>query len=118
MAKKTKKELSERNPLEIIADLQVMQATAGWAIMIQIIENQLIILNEMILNKTHNGRIDGQEISDKDVDELRHKRGYLIDLRDTPQRYINTLQTEDVQPESFDPYFKDAKEIISHRKNQ
>ncbi len=117
MAKK-KKELSERNPLEIIADLQVMQATAGWAIMIQIIENQLIILNEMILNKTHNGREDGQEITDADVDQLRHKRGYLIDLRDTPQRYIQTLQTEDVQPENFDPYFKNAKEIIDSRKKQ
>lgn len=114
--KKTTKDLSERNPLEIIADLQVMQATAGWAIMVQIIGKQLIILNEMILNKTSDGREDGPVISDADVDELRHKRGYLIDLRDTPQRYINTLQTEDVQPEDFDPYYKNANDIIKDRK--
>jgi hypothetical protein len=72
----------------------------------------------MILNKTHNGREDGNAITDKDVDELRHKRGYLIDLRDTPQRYVQILQNVDVQPEDFDPYFKDAKEIIDSRKKQ
>lgn len=116
--KKTTKDLSERNPLEIIADLQVMQATAGWAIMVQIIDKQLLILNDMIINKTHNGREDGTAITDADVDELRHKRGYLIDLRDTPQRYIETLQSTDIQPEEFDPYFKDAKEIIASRKSQ
>lgn len=121
MSKKTTKKtkaLSDRNPLEIISDLQVMQATSGWAIMIQIIESQLTTLNDMILNKTANGREDGGAITNEDVDELRIKRGYLIDLRDTPQRYIQTLQTEDVQPEDFDPYYKSFIDIIDSRKKQ
>lgn len=121
MSKKTTKKikaLSDRNPLEIISDLTVMQATSGWAIMIQIIESQLEALNNMILNKTTNGREDGGAITNEDVDELRIKRGYLIDLRDTPQRYVQLLQNVDIQPEDFDPYFKDAQSIIDSRKQQ
>lgn len=117
MAKKTK-ELVERNPLEIIADLQILISTAGWQIIREVMQGNVATLNEMILNKTIDGKPESTEISDQDVDQLRYKRGFMIDLMNTPENYIEKLQDKGIEPEEFDPYFKDAKEIIADRRSK
>ena len=42
----------------------------------------------------------------------------MLDLKNIPQNMIDKLSDEDAEPENFDPYFKDAKEIIAERRKQ
>lgn len=112
---KKKEKISKRNPLEIIEDLEILKNTEGWRIVLEIIKGNVKVLDNMILEKNN---VDGTELSDEDIDKLRYKRSYLLELKNTPENYIEKLKKEDLKPREYDPYFKTAKEIIADRKKR
>lgn len=113
MAKK-KRKLKGFSPEEIAMDLETLQATPGWAVILRICEGNIEALDQMIIEKK-----DGAEIlTELEVDRLRDKRGYLKELMETPAAYIEKITQENVVPEDFDPYWKDAETMIAARKKK
>jgi hypothetical protein len=102
----------------IIADIRIMLATEGWRIIKEIMDENIVMLNHKILEKTANGEPDGPVLDDKSVDELRYKRVCLMDLNELPARYIEKLTEDDTPEENFDPYFKSPEELIKEKKNK
>ncbi len=112
ITKKKKNKLKGFSPEETIMDLEMLLSSPGWAVVMKICEGNIEDLNQMIIEK-----MEGKEIlTEAEVDRLRDKRGYLKELMETPQNYIEHLSENTTKPEDFDPYFKSAKELIASRR--
>lgn len=97
----------------IIAALASMQASAGWAIMVRILNDNIKFLETAILDK-----VDPKTkrvLSDEDVEMARIKRSLNIEVRDTPQNYGNVVREMGQKPIDYDPYFKTNDEIKKAR---
>ena len=97
----------------IIAALASMQASAGWAIMVRILNDNIKFLETAILDK-----VDPKTkrvLSDEDVEMARIKRSLNIEVRDTPQNYGNVVREMGVEPIDYDPYYKTNDEIKKAR---
>ncbi len=92
--------------------LQAMQATEGWAVMLQNLLLNIEYLEECILEKKQ----DDMPLNDLEIDRLRDKRGFLKELVEMPQKYAEKLADGTAKPENFDPYYNDVKELIRERK--
>lgn len=102
----TKSSLAEQ-----ISALTSLQASVGWAMIVQVLQTNKAYLERMILD-----RIDPEseeELSESEVDKVRYKRELTIDLLETPMnliRYIEEMSEGD-QLVDYDPYQK-AEELI------
>ena len=97
----------------IIAALASMQASAGWAIMVRILNDNIKFLETAILDK-----VDPKTkrvLSDEDVEMARIKRSLNIEVRDTPQNYGKVVQDMGQEPIDYDPYYKTNDEIKKAR---
>jgi len=93
-----------------VAALLSMQASAGWAILLNILEENIKYLEKAILDKVD--PLTQAPIDDKEIENLRVKRGLNIELRDTPKNYIKKLQPDEAKEgENFDPYPKTAEDL-------
>lgn len=100
----------------IVLALQAMVAMEGWAVIVQICNANIEHLESAIIEK-----MDPETkaaLTDYEVEMLRIKRGYLVELRDTPANYAKQLNDSPVPPEEFDPYFKSADDIIKARREK
>lgn len=114
IAKRTKK----KQPEELtILTLQAGIASEFWGIIMQIAQANIVLLEKQIISK-----IDEEtkkSLSDLEIDRLRDKRGYLIELTKTPENYIELLRKKgNVAPTNFDPYYTDPKDIIADRRKK
>lgn len=111
MPKKRKKEKISLTEQQVL-DLENLISMSGWAIIVGIMDRNIEALEESILEKEQ----FGISLTEKDVDRLRDKRGYLIELKETPSKYIAKIAREGTAPEEFDPYHTNAQDIINSRK--
>lgn len=100
----------------IILYLQDMMKSAGWKIVEQIFKDNIILIEKQILEKMN--AETGESISEKEVDKLRIKREYFLQIIDTPKGYIEMLENPESTPEEFDPFFKTIKDIEKARQNE
>ncbi len=94
----------------IVGALMSLQTSQGWAIIVKILNDNIAYLEKAILDKIDPAT--KEVLSDKDVEELRVKRGLNIELRDTPQNYTKVVKDNGTVPEEYDPYFKTKADII------
>lgn len=102
MGKKTKtiKKMGWKDKVNALADLQ---ASAGWEVLLANLSNNLHITEKVILEKQS---IDGETITDAEVDLLRERRQVLIGLIDSPSVLSAMLTEDNHEPEgvNYDPY--------------
>lgn len=116
MTIKTRKAKAPTDTGRIVLALQAMAATEGWAIIVRICESNIEYLEKAIISKC-----DPQTktiLSDSEVDNLRAKHDYLVELKNTPENYRKALTKIDIAPENFDPYFQTAEDVIEARKKR
>lgn len=87
----------------IVMALQGLQANAGWVFLMQLFEENKKILAEMIISKED---IDGKPLSEEMADEARYKYGYLKELMNKPEEYIEKLRPKKTTENDLDPYDK------------
>lgn len=92
----------------IIAALEVMQSSTGWAILTRNIKANIAVLENQIIDKKNE---DGAELSDADIDRLRDRRNYLVDLGYTPFTIINGLKEGTIEVPQDDPYPQNEAEL-------
>lgn len=93
--------------------LQAMVVTEGWAFILRINQTNIDILTKQILDKVDENK---QPISEAEVDLLRAKRGYLIELSELPEKFIAGVEANmGVTEKNFDPY-QSREELIESRK--
>lgn len=98
----------------IVLALQAMAVTEGWAIVVQTCERNIEYLEQSILSKCE--PTTEEILSDADVDLLRAKRDFLLELKELPQRFMEKLSESPEPPQNFDPYYKTADDIIRARR--
>ncbi len=81
--------------------LQQLIGSQGWKIVLEQIEGNISVLEESILTKTDPA---GKRLSDDEVDQLRDKRGYLVELRRMPEKLLSIFQADSGTEKDFDPY--------------
>lgn len=96
------------NKDEEIAALTALEVHTGWQIILRILRENIEVLEYCILEGVD---MNGKRLSDKDIEDLRHKRGIYKELLDTPKMYIAMWQAMDVLEDDSDPYFKNVKEM-------
>lgn len=112
--KTTRKAKAPVDSGRIVLALQALVATEGWAVIVRVCQGNIEHLEKAIIDKR-----DPETkavLSEVEVDLLRAKRDYLVELRDTPANFSKKLQSEAVTPEEFDPYYKTAEDVIRERR--
>lgn len=101
-----------------IGALNSLVASAGWAMIVRILNENIAYLERAILEKKDPA--SGIELTDEEVEKLRYKRGLNMELKDTPQKYGRTLLEMGEVPENFDPYWskEDIKKMESSLKSK
>ena len=105
----TPKHSSKPEAETAIGALMSLQASAGWAIIVGILKDNIAYLEKCIIDKkdpVSNEFLDGEEI-----ELARTKRSLNNDLLNTPKNYIEELNKAEAVPEDFDPYYKTNQEI-------
>lgn len=99
---------------EKIAALMALQATQGWALILQVLVENKEYLERLIISA-----IDpetGLKLEPAAQDEARYKLKLVEELMNTPAGYIEALKQADGGPVEFDPYAKSTSDMISARK--
>lgn len=114
--RKTEKLVIETNDkaASTIAALEQLKMTEGWKVVCQVIDGNIEALEAQILDRKD--AATGRVLTEAEVDQLRDKRGYLLEVRETPDKYILHLRRTDDPGESFDPYAKTPAETILARR--
>lgn len=94
----------------VIGALMSLQASQGWAIIVKILNDNIIYLEKTILEKID--PVSKELLSDAEVELLRTKRALNIELRDTPANYSKVVKDIGEVSEDYDPYYKTNDEII------
>lgn len=89
--------MPEKDQVDVLDNLRNSQ---GWKIIVKIMKDNARDLEEKIVNK-----VDGERVlNNDDVDQLRYKRGYLLDLINTPDRLIDKINNSDVETNDYNHY--------------
>ena len=89
---------------EMVAALTVLQGSTGWGIVLKVLHENEHDLKESILIGEDS---EGVELTKKQVNRLRDKRGYLQELMNTPAGLIETINNmEEGEEINHDPYEK------------
>lgn len=81
--------------------LEQLVASQGWKIVLEQIEGNVSVLEEQILTKRDAA---GKALTDAEVDQLRDKRGYLVELRRMPEKLLTSFKDDPGEEQDFDPY--------------
>lgn len=93
----------------IKASLLAMQVSEGWQIMLKIFADNIKYLETSILEKID--PVTKIILTDDDIEKLRNKRNLMIEVRDTPENYVKTLEKDDKEMKNYDPYFQTKEEM-------
>lgn len=117
--KDTKQNIGSETPekqVQMIGQLRDLKNNEGWKILMRVFDNNIKHLEDLILDGLW---LDGKPASESQMDRLRDKRGYMKDLRKSPDNLIKQL---DQQPETvvdeLDPYYTDMKQVNIDREKQ
>lgn len=102
---------------EMILQLENLKHQEGWKILQRVFQNNIKFLENLIIKKIDDqGNAIEKEVM---VDRLRDKRGYMVDLMDSPDNLIEQLRTNDeAVVEELDPYYKDVKDIENSEEDE
>ena len=106
--KPRKFDLSFIRPAEnarILSAIESLKQNQGWYLLVQTQEREIELIEKSIIGKTENGTT----LSDADIDLLRVKRGYLLDLIQMPDKLTAQLTIAPTEPYDPDPYSKEVK---------
>lgn len=93
-----------------IASLTALELHSGWQIILRILNENIKILENCILERID---VENHPLTDKELDELRFKRGIYKEVIDTPKNYIKVLIGTQEEPEvETDPYHKNIKSML------
>lgn len=87
---------------ELIEHMTNLQFTTGWLLLKKIMEGNIAVLEKMIIE-----RIDietGRELTDEELDVVRHKRKLMKELIEKPQSLIDKFKKKETVIPSYDPY--------------
>jgi G3E family GTPase len=93
----------------VVGALMSLQASAGWAIVVKILKENIAYLETLILNKYD--PLTQTDLTDAEVEILRTKRSLNLELLNTPANYSKVITDSGEVPEEFDPYFKTNDDI-------
>ena len=93
----------------IKASLDSLEASTGWGIIRNILDENIAFLEQCIL--TGVDPLTKTELDTKAIEECRIKRSLNIEVRDTPKNYRNKIDTEGATPKNFDPYYMTREEL-------
>lgn len=96
---------------EKIAALMALQATPGWLIVTQVIQENLAWLREVLEEGIDPD--DGKKLSAEEQDAVRYKIKLNKNLMNTPQGYIEALRRAEGGKPNFDPYYQSKSDMIS-----
>lgn len=104
-AQKLKKPTVENDAeaLTMRGAMEQLKITQGWSILMRAMAGNLKSLEIQILDKTDD---KGKSLDDLEVDRLRDKRGYLVELQKFPERIIEESKRSEFVIEDLDPYAK------------
>jgi hypothetical protein len=86
----------------IMSSLISLQATEGWALIVQMTNENIKIIEEQIITKRN---VFGGALSDTDVDILRQRYAIYKEIIELPSRLIQQTKREDGKQENDDPYW-------------
>lgn len=96
----------------LIAHLIQLQGNAGWMIVTRILEGNIAEAERQIVLKQS---LDGQPLTDAQVDDLRKVRNVMAELINKPKQLIEQFsQQEGVKIPKYDPY---ATDMVQFRRN-
>lgn len=92
------------NPNEnarIVAALEALKLSAGWVFIEQILQKNIDFLGQCLIKGTNE---KGEKCSDTVLEEVRWKYGYMTELLNKPNEYIDKFAPFDRQSTNLDPY--------------
>ena len=95
-----------------IALLEDLLRHEGWKLYEANIVANIDLVKECIIGKRD---AEGDTLTDKQVDGLRERLGYLEELRETPKNMIGVIKGQKQQPlpeDDSDPFAKSIKELF------
>jgi len=95
-----------------IALLEDLLRHEGWKLYEANIVANIELVKECIIGKKD---ADSNDLTDKQVDGLRERLGYLEELKETPKNMIEMLKGQKNQPlpeDDSDPYAKSIEDLI------
>lgn len=87
--------------IKIITALESLKSNSGWQFLTQIFEENLKYLSNQIIEKIDG---DGKPLTDSEVDIIRYKYGYLKELLNKPDEFLEKLTRTETEQEDLDPY--------------
>jgi hypothetical protein len=94
---------------ELAEHLKNLKVSSGWMIMKQILEGNLSLLERQIVTKKN---LNGEILTDADVDDLRKTHFVMEELVNKPDFLIAQLTKEDgAGIPTYDPYASDARQL-------
>lgn len=91
--------------------LKEMTHSAGWKLMVQVLEGNLAVLERQIVRKKE--ILTNRALTEVEVDRLRDQHEILTELINKPKELIEqySVPTEQLGSPSYDPYGGDKKTI-------
>ena len=96
----------EMSDEELIALMKSGSASQFWCKILEIMKENVRVLEMQIIDKVD---IRDNPLNDQEVDQLRDRRDSMMDLMNTPDLVITSLQREDPHEEELDPYAQHKK---------
>lgn len=96
----TPQELSDAQQIGALKELQM---SIGWNMLLEVLEDNKAFLEKAILDRKDPQT--GDKLSNKEIDDARHKRLLTIELIKTPQKLIRLIErSKAIEIKNFDPY--------------
>lgn len=93
---------SKENRELVNAHLEQLKVSVGWKILEQVMGDNLQVLAQQIVDKVD---LNGQPLTDEQVDELRIQHNQIKQLKGMPDILIATFTPQEGKPDpQYDPY--------------
>lgn len=88
---------------QVVAALVSLQASSGWAVVEDVLKDNLRYLEDLILTGTD--PFTHLQVNEQEIEKARLKRELTIDFRDTPKKIIDELTKGEIRGAEYDPYY-------------
>lgn len=110
-APKVKKfDLTYAKPQEknrVISAIESLKQDQGWQLMVQVHEQEVAKIEKSIITGFD---ADGKQLSTNEIDLLRIKRAYLVEMIEMPDKLLAQVSREETPVYDADPYDKGGQD--------
>lgn len=101
---------NQKHADELVAHMLNMVNTAGWALLKQITEGNIELLELSIIEGVDSHT--GEKMSEEEVDEARRRRAIMKEIIEKPQQLIDQFKRHaDIEVPTYDPYAVDIRQF-------